>query len=328
MQPLSTSSIQAIFLDQIRQILPKNLSFPDELAEVLNVSRDSVYRRIRGETILSLEEVKKLCGHYKISLDALLSPSNEIVSFRKRRVDPENFTLEKWLASILNDLTGLEAAENKEIVFSAKDIPIPYYFKFTNLAQFKLFFWLKSYQRHPKFDAIMRYDPAMVSQQLLELGKKIWDKFILIPSSEIFSEETFNVTVRQVQFYYENGFIGQSEVRALIDEYLSMIEEIRKSAAQGAKFGSGAFKLYYNEFLITNTTYLFKVGERRIVSIAYDALNLLTTTQESFCRETEEFLNNVINKSTLISTVGERERNKFFNQVEKRVIERRDNLRH
>ncbi len=328
MQPLSTSSIQSIFLDQIRQILPKNLSFPDELAEVLNVSRDSVYRRIRGETILSLEEVKKLCGHYKISLDALLSPTNEIVSFRKRRVDSTNFTLEKWLASILHDLTGLEAAENKEIVFSAKDIPIPYYFKFTNLAQFKLFFWLKSYQRHPKFDAIMKYDPAMVSQQLIELGKKIWDKFILIPSSEIFSEETFNVTVRQVQFYYENGFIGIAEVKALIDEYLSMIEEIRKSAAQGTKFGGGAFKLYYNEFLITNTTYLFKVGERRIASIAYDTLNILTTTQESFCRETEEFLNNVINKSTLISTVGERERNKFFNQVEKRIIERRDYLRH
>ena len=328
MQPLSTGNIQSIFLDQIRQIIPKNLSFPDELAEVLNVSRDSVYRRIRGETILSLEEVKKLCGHYKISLDALLSPANDIVSFRKRRVDSVNFTLEKWLASILNDLTALEAAENKEIVFSAKDIPIPYYFKFTNLAQFKLFFWLKSYQRHPKFDAIMKYDPEMVSQQLIELGKKIWDKFILIPSSEIFSEETFNVTVRQVQFYYENGFIGLTEVRALIDEYLSMIGEIRKSAAQGIKFGGGAFKLYYNEFLITNTTYLFKVGDRRIASIAYDALNILTTTQESFCRETEEFLNNVINKSTLISTVGERERNRFFNQVEKRIIERRDYLRH
>ena len=97
MQPLSTTNIQSVFLDQIRQVLPKNLSFPDELAEVLNVSRDSVYRRIRGETVLSLEEVKKLCVHYKISLDALLSPSSEIISFRKRRIDPENFTLEKWL---------------------------------------------------------------------------------------------------------------------------------------------------------------------------------------------------------------------------------------
>lgn len=327
MQPLSTSNIQSIFLDQIRQILPKNLSFPDELAEVLNVSRDSVYRRIRGETILSLEEVKKLCGHYKISLDALLSPSSELISFRKRRIDHDNFTLEKWLTSLLNDLSGLEAYDDREIIFAAKDIPIPYYFQFPGLTQFKLFFWLKSYQRHPKFD-VMRYDPSMVSNQLLELGKKLWSKYSIIPSSEIWSDETFNVTVRQVQFYYENGFIELKEARALIDEYLSMVQSIRNCAAAGAKSDRGAFKLYYNEFLLTDTTFLFKVGEKRVASITYNTLNILTTSQESFCRETEDFLNNVINKSTLISTVGERERNKFFNQVERRILDRRDYLKH
>jgi hypothetical protein len=71
-----------------------------------------------------------------------------------------------------------------------------------------------------------------------------------------------------------------------------------------------------------------KVGDKKIASITYNTLNILTTTQESFCRETEDFLNNVINKSTLISTVGERERNKFFNQVEKRIVDRRDSLKH
>jgi transcriptional regulator with XRE-family HTH domain len=327
MQPLSTNSIQSIFLDQIRQILPKNLSLPDELAEVLNVSRDSVYRRIRGETILSLEEVKKLCGHYKISLDALLSPSNDIISFRKRRVDPENFTLEHWLTSILNDLTNMETFEEKEIIFSAKDLPPPYYFKFPDLARFKLFFWLKSYQRHPKFN-VMHYDPGMVSPQLIELGKKMWNKFSVIPSSEIWSEETFNVTARQVQFYYENGFISISEARALMDEYLTMVQDVRSCAARGSKSDRGGFKLYHNEFLLSDTMYLLKVGEKRIASITYNALNILTTTQESFCRETEDFLTNVINKSTLISTVGERERNKFFNQVVKRIVERRDYLKH
>lgn len=327
MQPLSTNSIQSIFLDQIRQILPKNLSFPDELAEVLNVSRDSVYRRIRGETILSLEEVKKLCAHYKISLDALLSPSSDIISFRKRRIDHENFTLDKWLASLLHDLSIMETFENKEIVYSAKDIPPPYYFQYPGLTQFKLFFWLKSYQRHPKFE-VMRYDPSLVSNELLELGKKIWNKYSVIPSSEIWSDETFNVTLRQVQFYYENGFITLAEARGLIDEYLTMVHGIRNAAARGAKSDRGAFKLYYNEFLLTDTTYVLKVGDKRIASITYNTLNILTTTQESFCNETEDFLNNVINKSTLISTVGERERNKFFNMIEKRIAERRELLKH
>ena len=119
-----------------------------------------------------------------------------------------------------------------------------------------------------------------------------------------------------------------TEARSLIDEYLTMVQEIRHFAAQGAKSERGMFKLFYNEFLLTDTTYLFKLGDKRIASITYNTLNILTTTQESFCRETEDFLNNVINKSTLISTVGERERNKFFNQMERRISERKDYLKH
>ena len=56
----AVTNIQTDFLNQMRNKLPGNASFADELAELLNVSRDSAYRRIRGETVLSLDEVKKL----------------------------------------------------------------------------------------------------------------------------------------------------------------------------------------------------------------------------------------------------------------------------
>jgi len=321
------NTIQSVFLEQIRQSLPKNLSFADELAEVLNVSRDSVYRRIRGETVLSLEEVQKLCNQYKVSLDALLSPSSEIISFNKRSIDPIHFTLEQWLTSILNNLEMIHGFPNKEVIYSAKDIPPCYYFKFPGLALFKMFFWMKSYQRLPKYEKLP-YEPELVSRQLLALGKKFWDKYAEIPSSEIWSDETFNVTIRQVEFYFENGFITLKQAHALLDEYLVMINDIRNSAAVGVKKdGTGTFHLYKNDFVISDTTFLFKMGEKRMAFITYNTMNILNTAQESFCRETEDYLTNIINKSTLISTTGERERNKFFNLIEKRIQQSRESIR-
>lgn len=322
-----TNSIQSVFLEQIRQSLPRNLSFADELAEVLNVSRDSVYRRIRGETVLSLEEVQKLCNQYKVSLDSLLSPSSEIISFNKRSIDPVSFTLEHWLMSILNNLEMIDSFPDKEVIYSAKDIPISYYFKFPGLALFKMFFWMKSYQRHPKYEKLP-YEPELVSRQLLAVGKKLWDKYAEIPCSEIWSDETFNVTIRQVEFYFENGFITLKQARALLEEYIVMINDIRNSAAEGIKKeGSGTFLLYKNDFVISDTTFLFKMGDKRMAFITYNTMNILATAQESFCRETEDYLTNIINKSTLISTTGERERNKFFNQVEKRIQQTTELLR-
>ena len=327
MNTFSTEDIQSVFLEQIRQRLPKNLSFADELAEILNVSRDSVYRRIRGETVLSLEEVKKLCYHYKVSLDGLLSPSSEIISFRKRSIDPVNFTLDRWLTSIQKNLEMMDGYADKEVIYSAKDIPPCYYFKFPELALFKMFFWMKSYQRDPTFEKA-RYQPELVSQQLLTTGKKLWNKYAEIPSSEIWSDETFNVTIRQVEFYLENGFINLKQAQALLDQYLAMLNDIRQCAALGMKDEkNGLFHLYRNEFLISDTTFLFKMGDRRMAFITYNTMNILNTEQESFCRETEDYLTNIINKSTLISTTGERERNKFFNLIEKRIQQSKELLR-
>ena len=89
-------NIQSSFLNQVKLIVPPQVSFVDELAELLNISRDSVYRRMRGETVLSLDEVKKICSHYNVSLDTLLSPNSEMVTFNNRKIDHLHFTFEMW----------------------------------------------------------------------------------------------------------------------------------------------------------------------------------------------------------------------------------------
>ena len=132
--PAVAENIQSVFLEQIRQRLPKNLSLADELAGILSVSRDSIYRRIRGETVLSLEEVKKLCNHYKVSLDSLLSPNSEIISFHKRSIDAIDFTFEKWLNSLLSNLEMISTFPEHEIVYCAKDIPPFFYYRYPNLS--------------------------------------------------------------------------------------------------------------------------------------------------------------------------------------------------
>ena len=60
-------SVQLQFLRKIEDIIPSNSSLVYELSDVLEISIDSAYRRIRGETALSIVDVIKLCDHFKIS---------------------------------------------------------------------------------------------------------------------------------------------------------------------------------------------------------------------------------------------------------------------
>jgi hypothetical protein len=126
----NSESIQSAFLDRVKKNLPPHLSFADDLAELLAISRDSAYRRIRGETVLSLDEVKKICSHYGVSMDVLLSPDDEIISFHHRRIDNNHFTFDHWLRSVLGNLEMISSFPEKELFYGAKDIPIFHYFNY------------------------------------------------------------------------------------------------------------------------------------------------------------------------------------------------------
>ena len=99
------TSVQSLFFEQIRKRLPPHVSFVDELAELLDISRDSAYRRMRGETVLSLDEVKKLAVQFKISVDSIISPSADSAFFQYRAVNKSDFTFKDWLKTIDENLS-------------------------------------------------------------------------------------------------------------------------------------------------------------------------------------------------------------------------------
>jgi hypothetical protein len=317
------NSIQNSFLEQVRLSLPSSVSFADELAAALKVSRDSAYRRLRGETALSLDEAKILCERYGLSLDTYL-PSSDRVNFQMKAIYLEPFALDKWLSSILTNLETLVAlpVTEKHLVYDAKDLPMFHYFQFPELAAFKLFFWSRFFYQEARFDS-EKYHAGLISNELITLGEKIWQNYSLIPSTEIIRFEMLRVTTRQIDFLHEcRLFTNHEDARKLCDDCSRLANHLKDQARYGYKktFGSkttGAkLELYHNDMLIGDNSILFKMKGKRITFITPSNFNILMTSHERFCQLTEDHMTNLINKSILISTTAEKERNKFFNSVE------------
>ena len=317
---MSDATIQGAFLEEIKKRLPQHVSFADELAEVLNISRDSAYRRIRGETVLSLDEVNQICKKFSVSVDTILSPSSQMVSFQNRFVTEDDFTFKKWLESIEGNLDKILSFPEHEMIISAKDIPIFYYFNTPQLAAFKMFFWMKSvlcyHDYHDK-----TFDVALVPKSLLALGERIHDKFTSTSRTELWSEDTIHASLRQIEFYHECSFFSSPDQGGrLCDELLQVMRRVRDWAAQGKNdTGGKPYNLFKNEILIADNTFLFRMKDRREIFINHNTLNILTTRQQSFCVQTEHYLLNLLNKATKISGTGERERVRFFNTIEEKI---------
>lgn len=203
----------------------------------------------------------------------------------------------------------------RELIYCAKDIPMFHYFLFPQLAAFKMYFWMKVYHQYPQYDGV-NFDLKVVPAELMSIGERILKTYSELPSVEIWSDEIANITSRQVEYALESGYISQSQFDSLLDDCRGIMERLKKFAANGSKNGKEQnYSLYKNDILIADTTLLFKMGEKRVTFLTYNTMNILTTSEETFCSIIEDYLKNLVNKSVLISSTGERERNKFFNRI-------------
>jgi len=306
--------------------LAQNISFVHDLSELLGISYDSAYRRIRGEKELSLEELKTICTHYNVSIDALFDFKSNHVFFNTLAIGKDGFTLESWIRTLLAEIKKINQSKQKEIIYAAKDIPVFYYFGFPEIAAFKFFFWQKVLipaNGHTKDQLTLE-----VPENLYDAGRQLLSNYRKIPVIEIWSEDTISSILRQVEFCLVSGFFALKEdVFRLCDVLDIWLQHIQNQAECGFHFLPGSpsegiensYKLYYNEILVNDNTILVQMDGQKISYNTYNVINQLITTDPVFCAQIENFLRNLMQKSTLISGTSAKERCRFFNTLHEKV---------
>lgn len=322
-------TIQEQFIQRLKETIPPNHSLVDEMADLLGVSTDSAYRRIRGETALTIDEVSKICSHYRIPFDhaGVQGGKGDSVTFSYNRLSEKPESFEKYLENILADLRQIKPLEKKEIIFAAEDVPIFHHFQFPKLSAYKLFYWSRSILNSGPADGKV-FDPSVISQKMLDTVREIYELYLHIPSIEIWSEDTINSTLKQIEYYWESGmFKNKQDMLDVLDEVSQMIKRIEWQAAHSTKFHGevpGAsttqnYTLFNSELMIGNNCVLISAGAGRRVYISHNTFNTMVTTNPGFCDETEHWLKNLIRKSTPISGVSEKQRFRFFKNMNDKI---------
>ncbi|HRO48279.1 hypothetical protein [Agriterribacter sp.] len=327
------SKLQIDFFQYIRAIVPVNISLVDEIAEVLEISNDSAYRRMRGEKLISIEEIRKLSNHFRISVDQVLSLENNSILFSGSLVEPDKFDFLQYLDNIHKTLLYITGFSKKELICFSKDIPVFYYFMFPELAAFKFFAWMKTFLQFPEYK-YSKFSLAEFPSEFLEQAKKIAALVCKVPFVEILNVENIQITLRQIEYYKDTGFFAsQKEYETLYDKLYEMIDLMELQAVSERKFmpgqqplSSGApLKLYVNDFVLGDNSMLCVLDDKQMCIFLHNVMNVMMTQDERICNYSFDFIQNLISKSILISGVGERERYIFFNMIRQRIDAYRQN---
>jgi BetR domain len=320
---MEINNTQLLFFQHIKSILPAHISFVDEVAGLLDISNDSAYRRIRGEKPISLDEMQKLANNFKISIDQFLHIKSDSFIFSGELSNTGENVFEKWMENVLKQVTTINSFKHKHLYYLAKDLPIMEQFMMPELLAFKSFLWRRSILHYESLKGL-KFSLKDAVPEHMELGKKIEQVYNQIPTTEIWNLESINSTIRQIEFYREaNMFESEEDVKKVYQAVLRLINHLEQQAETGLKFrigeqpnsGSAPYNLLWNDLVLGDNTVLAEMDSRKITILNHSVINFINTTDERFNAYMFDTMQNLIKRSTQLSSVGEKERYRFFNRI-------------
>jgi hypothetical protein len=331
--PMPSNQAQEFLFQRIKEILPPSASLTDAVSEILHVSNDSAYRRIRNETPLVLEEAKLLCDHFHLSLDQVLHIKSNSILFENIRIN-QQYSYEKYLADLLKLVQYVNSFNQKEIIYLTKDLPFFHNFYFKPLISFRYFFWMKTILQHPDY-VTKAIDINGVSPEIEAMSKELTKGYTQIPSTEIWNTECINSAISQIEFYKDRGlFSSAADIRLVYQSVEETIIHLKAQAEYGCKFLPGEnpqtkknnFNFFYNRVALADNTILVTTDNIKTVYLNYDVLNYMVTRDENFCNQCHEDLQNMMRKATVISRTSEKQRNIFFGILLAKIEDRKMKL--
>lgn len=325
---------QEFLFRRIKELLPPDISMVDSVAEILHVSSDSAYRRIRGETPIVLDEARELCNFFKLSLDQILNVKGGSTLFQNVRINAQTYNYEEYLKDLLKQLLYIGSFIHKEIIYRTKDMPLFHNFYYEPLIAFRYFFWMKTIIQHPDF-LKKEFSLNCISPELVSLSQEISKGYNKVPSVEIWNTECINAAISQVEFYKDSGYFSSAgDIKVIYEALEETFVHIKNQVEFGGKFMPGEksevrknnFTFFYNRVLLGDNTILGITDNVKTVFINYDGLNFITTRDEAFCNYVYSDLQNLIKRSTIISETSEKQRNIFFGIMLKKINDRKKSV--
>ncbi len=322
-----THSLQVELFDQITARFPKKVDAIEALCEILNASRDPVYRRLRGDTLISPDELALLARHFNISIDQLIFGKTDTVVCQFNAFSQRVHNFSDYLENYQANLMRIRALPGAHLYYASAEIPVFSYFYFPELICFKLYVWGRT-TWNLKFLHDLKFDFDLVSPHDLRVINSITEQYNAIESTELWSLVIVDNTLAQIEFHLNSGGFrdGKMALR-LCDCLLEWSAHLKNMAISGRKMNPGRssgehhapIHILHNEMVYTNNTILVKSETARIFYAALSNPDFITSFDEKLCDHMENWFTTIFSKSTNITLDSERSREWFFRGLNKKI---------
>lgn len=302
-------------LEKILTKIPEHLKPVNYLMDILDLGKESAYRRLRGEKAFSFNELSKLSENLGFSLDELIQKKNTktaifnyVGSFGSKT---EEGILEFFLyyESYLNQISK---DENTKITITMNRLLYTMILRHEHLFKFAYYRWMHQMK---EVSLNFTYADTVIDSRILEIRNRIREREHLIKNvSYIIDKNIFLNLIREIQYFYKRGLLQSDELELIKKDFFTFLGEIEKTLNSGIDRSGNISEIYLSILNIdSNTTYAISDGKIESSFWLCYGHPIKTTNIEITSRH-KYWIDSLKKYSTMITSSNELIQADFFNQ--------------
>ena len=308
---------------KILESIPENIKPIEFITELLNIGKESAYRRMRSEIPFTFEEITKLALELDFSVDEIIGKNKEERIFLDLQVNSTASHEESFLAAIQEYYKYCEMisnAQTKEVMLVLNRISFASIIGYDSL--FKLYYYHWKHQTYnislsdPFSEVVIPPEVNAIRQQFKLIKPNIYNVHYII------DRDIFQNTVREIQYYYNRKLITDDEIVLLKEELGQVLKNIETIMQTGCN-DCGASMNYSLSLLDIEMNTNCATFDGNIASLYWmHPVSSTCIVNQEICKMQKRWIESIKKYSILVTLSNEILQAEFINKQ----IEYLDNL--
>jgi hypothetical protein len=303
-----------VLANKIIYHIPPQHNAATYLMDHLNISRESAYRRLRGEIAFTLDDIIVLSGHLGFSIDQLIDStlsSHVLVTLSGDTTTSQEDTFVNMLRILYDTIQakGKMLSEMEVLISLNKLYPI-FYASRRHLLKFYYFEWQHQILDTP---SSFHYGDTIVPSRVNEMCRLIsYDTLKQSSTRIIVAPNLFVNTLQKVLYYHERHLISEDELCNIKNDLAQILDEIEIDTARGVTPSGGVFEVYVSSFNVGHNSICVTDGKDTRSLFWIDPVNMVSVTNANFSLVHKRWFESLKKYSSPISGCNLALRNDFF----------------
>ena len=311
---MSQRESQVLFLKIAAQGVDKGANVAELFAETIEVGIDSMYRRMRGESTLSLDEACAISKLTNTPLDSANPTPSEHVLFNCGPHVQNAMDYAGIFVRMNHLMDQVLKGTNPMMYYVALDVPLFYAFPFRAFAKMKSLYWGRVILNLPEMQHL-RYGDLPESNEQVELAQNVFKAYYMTPSVEIWTKTGMYNSLKQVEYAWDTGmFTSKQEAMNVLADMEDITDLFKRQVVAGRKINpitgesTGApFHAYYNDLVVSNNSVYIETDQMKWSVLGFNTFNMMATQSEHYNTMAKPWVEQHIARSVRMESAKQRE---------------------